>query len=47
MVNVNIDIPDELHKRLKLASVINETTIKQLFAEILTESINETKNKTQ
>jgi hypothetical protein len=37
MVNVNIDLPDELHKRLKLAAVMNETTIKQLVIDILSE----------
>lgn len=37
MVNVNIEIPDELHKRLKLASVMDETTIKQLVIDILQE----------
>jgi len=28
MVNVNIEIPDELHRKLKLASVLRGTTIK-------------------
>lgn len=37
MVNVNIEIPDELHKRLKLTAVIDETTIKQLVIDILKE----------
>jgi len=37
MVNVNIEIPDELHKRLKLAAVMEETTIRQLFTDILSE----------
>jgi hypothetical protein len=41
MVNVNIDIPDDLHKRLKLASVMDETTIKQLVIDILKEAGNE------
>lgn len=38
MVNVNIEIPDELHKRLKLAAVLDETSIKQLVIDILKES---------
>jgi predicted HicB family RNase H-like nuclease len=38
MVNVNIEIPDELHKRLKLAAVMDETTIKQLVIDILSEN---------
>ena len=37
MVNVNIEIPDDLHKRLKLASVMDSTTIKQLVIDILAE----------
>jgi hypothetical protein len=35
MVNVNIEIPDDLHKELKLAAVLDETTIKQLVIDIL------------
>lgn len=37
MVNVNIEIPDELHKQLRLAAVLDETTIKQLVIDILTD----------
>lgn len=37
MVNVNIEIPDELHKKLKLTAVLDETTIKQLVIDILKE----------
>jgi hypothetical protein len=37
MVNVNIEIPDDLHKRLKIASVMDGTTIKQLVIDILRE----------
>ncbi len=37
MVNVNIEIPDDLHKRLKLTAVMRETTIKQLVIDILAE----------
>ncbi|MBR9692539.1 hypothetical protein GOV07_01265 [Candidatus Woesearchaeota archaeon] len=29
MVNVNIEIPDELHRQLKLASVLQERTLKE------------------
>lgn len=28
MVNINIEIPNELHRKLKLASVLQGTTIK-------------------
>ena len=37
MVNVNIEIPDDLHKRLKLTAVMDESTIKQLVIDILKE----------
>lgn len=37
LVNVNIEIPDELHKRLKLAAVMEESSIKQLVIDILKE----------
>ncbi len=35
MVNVNIEVPDELHKRLKLTAVLEEKTIRDLVTEIL------------
>jgi hypothetical protein len=35
MVNVNIEIPDELHKKLKLAAVLEDTTIKSIVIEVL------------
>jgi hypothetical protein len=41
MVNVNIEIPDDLHKNLKLTAVMNETTIKQLVIDILKEESDE------
>jgi predicted HicB family RNase H-like nuclease len=37
VVNVNIEIPDDLHRQLKLAAVLDETTIKQLVTDILAE----------
>jgi predicted HicB family RNase H-like nuclease len=37
MVNVNIEIPDELHRRLKIAAVTSDTTMKQLVIELLAE----------
>ena len=35
MVNVNVEIPDDLHKQLKLAAVLNDKTIKELVIEFL------------
>lgn len=37
MVHINIAVPDELHRRLKLAAVIEGKTIKDLVTEILGE----------
>lgn len=35
MVNINIEIPDDLHKALKLASVLDDTTLKDLVIQLL------------
>ncbi|MEM4259864.1 MAG: hypothetical protein QXG00_01360 [Candidatus Woesearchaeota archaeon] len=35
MVNINIKIPDELHRDLKLEAVKRNTTIKELIITIL------------
>ena len=35
MVNINIEIPDELHKQLRLASVIGDKTLKELVIQAL------------
>ena len=35
MVNINISIPDELHKELKIAAAINDTTLKDLIIKTL------------
>ena len=35
MVNINIHIPDELHKKIKLEAVRKETTIKKIIIETL------------
>jgi len=42
MVNINIAIPEDLHKKLKLASVMKNTTLKELIIQILEEK---TRNK--
>lgn len=34
-VNINIHIPDELHKRIKLEAAKREITIKELMIEVL------------
>lgn len=35
MVNINIEIPDELHKKMKLKSVMKEKTLKDFIIEEL------------
>ena len=37
MVNVNIEIPDELHKKLRLASVLDNKSMKTMVIEILSD----------
>lgn len=39
MVNINIKISDELHKKLKLESVKNDTTLKDFIIKILEEEL--------
>ena len=38
MVNINIELPDELHKEIKVLSAINETTIKEFIIKALEEN---------
>jgi predicted HicB family RNase H-like nuclease len=35
MVNINIEIPDELHRRLKISSTLDEKTLKQYVIDAL------------
>jgi len=37
VVNINIEIPPELHKRLKLTAALDETAIKDLVTNLLKE----------
>lgn len=37
MPNINIQIPDELHKKIKIEAVKQETTIKDLVIKALRE----------
>ncbi|MBU1976122.1 MAG: type II toxin-antitoxin system HicB family antitoxin [Nanoarchaeota archaeon] len=34
MVNINITIPDELHKKLKVEAAIQEITLKELVISV-------------
>jgi len=44
MVNINIEIPDEIHKKAKLKSVIEDVTLKDFIIKALEEKL-ENKNK--
>lgn len=39
MVNINIEIPDDLHKKIKLQSVIQDKTLKDFIIKELEEYI--------
>ena len=39
MVNINIQIPDELHKKLKLKAVEKEITIKDQIIRIIEKEV--------
>ena len=42
MVNVNIEIPDDIHKKAKIDSVLNEITLKEFIIQSIEENL---KNK--
>ena len=35
MVNINIEIPDEIHKKAKLKCVLNEITLKEFITNAI------------
>lgn len=41
MANINIEIPDELHKELKLKAVEKGVTLKDLIIQKLDKKLNE------
>jgi hypothetical protein len=43
MVNVNITIPDEIHKKSKIKCAIEEITLKEFIIKAIEEKINEKK----
>ena len=49
MVNINIELPDDLHKKLKIICAVNSTSIKDFINKsIETENIKlETKNESK
>lgn len=40
MVNINIEIPDELHRKIKVYCAINNLTIKEFIISSLDKNIN-------
>jgi len=40
VVNINIEIPDEIHKKLKLSAIINNLTLKDFIIQSLEERTN-------
>jgi hypothetical protein len=40
MVNINIEISDELHKKIKLASIIKDLTLKDYIIHALERAAN-------
>ena len=40
MVNINIEIPDELHRKIKVYCAIHNLTIKQFIISSLDKNIN-------
>lgn len=41
MVNINIEIPDELHRQLKLASVLKDQTLKDYIIKLLDDALHD------
>ncbi len=39
MVNINIEIPDDVHKRVKLAAITNDATLKDYLIAQLDEQL--------
>jgi predicted HicB family RNase H-like nuclease len=43
MVNINIEIPEDLHRQLKIASVLKASTLKEYVIETLEKNAPEVK----
>ena len=43
MTNVNIEIPDELHKKVKIQCAVDEMTLKEFIAIALEEKLKRKK----
>ena len=45
MVNINIEVPDEIHKKIKILSAMQGIPIKELIVKTLEESTEDDKQK--
>ncbi len=45
MVNINIEIPEELHRKIKLASIMKDLTLKDYIISVLDKKAKECKTK--
>ena len=45
MVNINIEISEELHKKIKLASIVQDLTLKDYIIHALEKKAKECKTK--
>lgn len=39
MVNVNVEIPDEIHRQVKVASILNNVTLREQIIRLLEEEL--------
>lgn len=45
MVNINIEISEELHKKIKLASIMQDITLKDYVVKVLEKKAKECRTK--
>jgi predicted HicB family RNase H-like nuclease len=45
LVNINIEIPDELHKKIKVHCALNDITLKDFIIDTLNSKFDKTKDK--
>lgn len=44
MVNINIEIPDEIHKKVKILSAMKGITLKEIIVQALEEYVDKHEN---
>ncbi len=45
MVNINIEIPDDIHKKAKLKSVVEDVTLKEFIIKAMEEKLKNRNKK--